>query len=515
MAYLGYMVYVLLVYPYFCWRRYKKYSNVYTTEEFIPVLGDLKCINDDLNQGRVHYYEKMQKATEMKGKDLRMKFEGYSPLILIQSIKALEEFARLVPSKIDRFNTGRGLSKVLIGTFLFERSIKRTMMRRKILTSFLSLNSSSRHIPVMMIYTIEILKPLKQGQSYDFIELANILTFNIFTSVLFGDDMVDLANKVRPYKNPDGTTSMVPLRDIMINVFKSCFMQIFHPLTATLKPIADANIVNPFKRDNENRLTFIEGMKELYNNCKDETSICKPILKNEQITEHEKILDLNTFIFAGAETSSHGIVSTLFFLKKYPEIFAKLRKEIQDAGINKETVSSESLTREKIEELDYLSCVIKEGLRIDGPASESFFYIAKQDIEICDVPIPKGLPIKVDFTVGHYNAEYWKNPCDFIPERYDQDSEFYKQVEKEGKVGLGFSTRPFSHRIRACPGQSFAVLEMKVALIVILTLIDFEVDPKLLAKEGIGFGVGSKIIPSFKISCKCNCGSLVFFETSI
>jgi len=382
LGYFLYLVYALLVYPYMCWRKYKKYSNVYTTPTFIPILGDLKRINEDMKKGRVHYYEKMQKAPEMKGKDIRIKFEGYNPLILLQSNKAIEEFTKLVPSKVDRVNTGRGLGKVGLGTFLFEKSTKRTVMRRKILTSFLSLNSSSRHIPAMMRHTSDVLKPLKQGQSYDFIDIANVLTFNIFTSVLFGDDMVELANRVRPYQNPDGTTSMLPLRDIIINSFKSHFVQIFHPLTATCKPLADANIINPFKRDHENYQVFLEGMKELYKNCKDETSICMQILKNEQTTESEKMSDLNTFILAGAETSSHGIVSTLFLLKKHPETFAKLRKEIQDAGINKETVTNESLTREKIEELDYLSCVIKESLRIDGPGAESFFYSAKQNIKL-------------------------------------------------------------------------------------------------------------------------------------
>ncbi|CAI2364476.1 unnamed protein product [Moneuplotes crassus] len=500
LAYVLYLTYTLVVYPYICWRKYKKYSNVYTTPKFIPLLGDLKGITDDLKQGKVHYYEKIRKAPETKDKDLRLKFEGYHPILLLLSNKAIEEFAKLVPTKIDRVNTGRGLGRLGLGTFLLERSTKRTIMRRKLLTSFLSLNSSSRHIPAMVKYTAEVLKPLKEGEKQDFIEICNVLTFNIFTSVLFGEDMVGLANKVRPYKNTDGTTSMLPLRDIMINVFKAYFIQIFHPLSATMKQVADLNIVNPFKRDHENYLTFMEGIKELYRNCKDETSICKQILKNQKLTESEKIFDLNTFIFAGAETSSHGIVSTLFFMKKYPESFEKLRKEIQDAGISKETLFSEGLTREKIEELDYLTCVVKEGLRIDGPGAESFVYAASQDVELCGVPIPKGFPIKVDLATGHYNEDYWKDPHDFVPERYDDESEFYKQAEKEGKFGLGFSTRPFSHGFRACPGQSFALLEMKVAIIVILTLIDYEVDPELFQKEGVGFGVGGSIPASFKIN---------------
>lgn len=114
--------------------------------------------------------------------------------------------------------------------------------------------------------------------------------------------------------------------------------------------------------------------------------------------------------------------------------------------------------------------------------------------------IPKGTPVKEEIFAAHFNENYWKDPYDFVPERFDIDSDFYQQAKKENKVGGGYSKRSFSHGLRACPGQSFAVLEIKIAVIVILSMIDYHIDDELLHKEGVGFGIGSECIPSFKVT---------------
>ncbi|CAI2366327.1 unnamed protein product [Moneuplotes crassus] len=506
LSYFIYMSYKLLLYPYMCWRKFKNYSNVYVTPKFVPLLGDLKMITEDIQNGKTYYAHRVREAPFMKGKDLKLKFEGYTPLILVESNQALEELCKLVPSKIDRTNTNKGLGRIGRGTLLFERSTKRTIVRRKLMTSFLSLNSSSRHIPAMVRHAIDVLHLMKDGHSYDFIEHSNLLTFNVFTSILFGDDMIKLANKLRPYKLPDGTTEFIPMRDLMIKLFKAYFAQNFHPLTSTCHFLSDFNLdwcynlINPFKRDYENYLVYMQASRELYDNCKDEESICKQILKNDQVRDEDKLHDLNAFIFAGAETSSHAIVSTLFFLKKSPKAFEKLKAELCQAGITKEYLEKEELTKEKLEELDYLACVIKETLRMDNPAAESFYYAAYEDVEICGVPIPKGFPIKIDYTPSHYNDDYWKDPHSFIPERFDSESEFYKQAHSEGKAGVGFSRRGFSHGLRACAGQTFAILEIKVAVVVILTFLqNYEVPDELLKKSEVGFAIGSTIPAMFKV----------------
>lgn len=107
------------------------------------------------------------------------------------------------------------------------------------------------------------------------------------------------------------------------------------------------------------------------------------------------------------------------------------------------------LTKEKINSLNYLNNVVKETMRIDSPAAETFIYKATEDIEICGVPIPKGTILKPDIFAGHYDEKAWLHPREFIPERFDPDSEFYKLSAKEGKERNVYSRRSFSHGLRA------------------------------------------------------------------
>ena len=51
------------------------------------------------------------------------------------------------------------------------------------------------------------------------------------------------------------------------------------------------------------------------------------------------------------------------------------------------------LTYEKLNESEYLSAVVKEVLRIDGPVDVSLAYKAYKPVTLCGVDIPEGTVI--------------------------------------------------------------------------------------------------------------------------
>jgi len=116
------------------------------------------------------------------------------------------------------------------------------------------------------------------------------------------------------------------------------------------------------------------------------------------------------------------------------------------------------------------------------------------------VPISKGTALRLDLLTPHFNTDDWKDPLSFVPERFDPESEFYEKAMKESKKAGVFSRRAFGHGVRSCPGQTFATLETKVIVAYLLTHMDFEVDESILNRENVGFGMGSHIVPKFKIS---------------
>lgn len=77
--------------------------------------------------------------------------------------------------------------------------------------------------------------------------------------------------------------------------------------------------------------------------------------------------------------------------------------------------------------------MIKETLRLDNPAVNTFGYETFHNVEICGVPIPKGTLIRFDLFAAHLNPIEWQRPKEFIPERFDPTSEFYKKPNNAGK----------------------------------------------------------------------------------
>ncbi len=383
--------------------------------------------------------------------------------------------------------------------FYFLQVLNKVMERRKRLGNFLSLNKASHYIPGIVQHTIDRVESLNVGQEYEFIHEMNILTFSIFTSVMFGKDANSLADRKRNYENPDGTLEELPLREFMIRLFKAYYSQLFNPITLLFRFMCDYNLCNPYIRDERNKKVFIDGMKELFRNWKDKDAISGQVFDHKVFTEEEIFFDMITFILAGAETSSHWVVSTLYFLCKYPHVMKKLKKEIADQGIDEDYVKGNKLTKDDIQSMDYLSCVVKESLRMDGPAAETFVYQAKGDIVLWGVPFEKGFFIKQDLNSGNYNPNYWYEPHNFEPDRHDFGSEYYQKAAAEGKTGTGYSRRSFGNGLRACAGQTFAILEVKIIVVVLLTLRDITCDPDLLEKEGVGFGIGSEILINMKL----------------
>jgi len=140
------------------------------------------------------------------------------------------------------------------------------------------------------------------------------------------------------------------------------------------------NLVNPFKRDNENIKVFKNAVKELLSESKDTKSIGYKLSHCDELTEQQKIDDMVAIMVGGAETTSHSLMSCLYFLKKYPENYKRLRKELEDNGFGQEF--EKNFTLDKVQDLNFLNSFIKEALRMDSVLSDTFDYMPLDDIEI-------------------------------------------------------------------------------------------------------------------------------------
>lgn len=121
--------------------------------------------------------------------------------------------------------------------------------------------------------------------------------------------------------------------------------------------------------------------------------------------------EVDTFTFAGHDTTTNTICFTLFTISKFPEVQRKLNEEIE------EIIGSGEVTFKVINELKYLDLVIKETMRLYPPVP----IIARrlfEEVEFEDFVAPANANYNLMFYTLFKNPEIFENPEEFIPERF-------------------------------------------------------------------------------------------------
>jgi hypothetical protein len=251
-SYFIYLVYIAILNPLIFWYKYKKYPNVYTSSTFRPIVGDMQDHLDDAKAGRAHYYHNVTEAKKRQNYDLRVAVEGVRPVMKIVSARATEEFIALVPQKIDRAPERKGFGRMFPKAIANHRTTEKVSQRRKLFTSLLSLNFASKYIPGMLSCCRDVLDSMKDGETYGFLDQMNKLTFDIFMNVLYGDDVHHLTNRSKKYRNPDGTVTEIPMKDIMIGVTKGHIDDNYNPFSRIFPILCEKSLIDPFRRNHEN-----------------------------------------------------------------------------------------------------------------------------------------------------------------------------------------------------------------------------------------------------------------------
>lgn len=108
--------------------------------------------------------------------------------------------------------------------------------------------------------------------------------------------------------------------------------------------------------------------------------------------------------------------------------------------------------------------VINESLRLYPPAS-ILPRMAFEDIKLGDLEIPKGLSIWIPVLAIHHSKELWgKDANEFNPQRFSNSKSF-----TSGRF------IPFASGPRNCVGQSFALMETKIILAMLISKFSFTI----------------------------------------
>lgn len=167
----------------------------------------------------------------------------------------------------------------------------------------------------------------------------------------------------------------------------------------------------------------------------DKLILTKPLVKanlatdlppDQRISDEDILHNINTFLFAGSDTTSLALTWTLLLLARHPEVQTRLRAELLDIA---PSTPLSRLTPEEIESLHdvlsnhpYLNNVLRESLRLVPPIHSSL-RVATQDDEI-----PTSYPVHLrDGSISDHRSIYIRKG-DFVHvpvEAFHLDKEFW------------------------------------------------------------------------------------------
>ncbi|KIY02004.1 uncharacterized protein Z520_02142 [Fonsecaea multimorphosa CBS 102226] len=177
--------------------------------------------------------------------------------------------------------------------------------------------------------------------------------------------------------------------------------------------------------------------------------------ENDQpLPEDDLNIQSTSFILAGSHTTSSSLTWIVWRILANPEIHQKLNQELDDALGTKDRHAVPP--HSKLDNLSYLNCIIKEGLRIDTsvPGSTPRYVPPEGAVLLGDYKLPGGTIVSIQAYTTHRQPDVFPDPDRFWPERWlDETPEMRHLYVPFGADGP-----------RKCIGIHLAYMELRVIL---------------------------------------------------
>ncbi|MCJ1415307.1 hypothetical protein MMC32_001639 [Xylographa parallela] len=283
----------------------------------------------------------------------------------------------------------------------------------------------------------------RDGSTVDLQELFFRLTIDSATEFLFGESTNCLAPG----------TSTVSARQFAVSFMRG---QENISKNARFGPIANLFVDSQFKKDCDYVHNFVDGFVEkglAYRNSGAAEKgdgryvFCYELVKqtDDKVQIRSELLNI---LLAGRDTTASLLSDLWFELARRPDIWAKLRAEVDELGGEKPTFA-------QIKDMKYLRFVLNECLRlhpvVPGNSREAFedtvLPVGGGPDGKSPIFIPKGRVVAWSVFAMHRRKDFFGDDADeFQPERWKT-------------LRPGWEYLPFNGGPRICIGQQFALTE--------------------------------------------------------
>ncbi|XP_047071281.1 zealexin A1 synthase-like [Lolium rigidum] len=169
---------------------------------------------------------------------------------------------------------------------------------------------------------------------------------------------------------------------------------------------------------------------------------------------------------AGSETSATTLEWAMAELVKNPRVMKKVTAEVRRAF-----KASGTVVEDRLGEVPYLHLVIRETLRMHGPAPLLLPRQCQEPCQVMGFDVPKGTQVIVNaWALGHDERCWPDGTEEFRPERFQAGA---KAAAVDFR-GTDFELLPFGAGRRMCPGMAFGLASVELPLASLLLHFDWE-----------------------------------------
>ena len=171
-------------------------------------------------------------------------------------------------------------------------------------------------------------------------------------------------------------------------------------------------------------------------------------------------MSLQDMFVAGTDTTSAVLEWTMTQLIRHPNVMRKAQDEIR-----KVASCAGKVDESHLQHLHYMRSVVKETMRLNPPVP---LLVPRESMEDCILDgyyIPAKTRVLINtYAIGR-DPKSWENPLEFDPERFKDHTMDAKDQD--------FKFLPFGGGRRGCPGYSFGLATIELALARLLYHFDW------------------------------------------
>jgi cytochrome P450 len=300
---------------------------------------------------------------------------------------------------------------------------------RRILQLAFKRSAIEGHIELMNPMLVHGLADLPIGTTVKMMPLIKRLLLNVGANVFLGEKVSQQTERLNQAFVDMVAATADPIKKRI-------------PFSPYARGISGRGVLTDFVHDNIDKKRASAG-RDLF------SQLC--LLRDEEGRQFsdEEIRDHVIFVlFAAHDTTTSALSSVLFSLADNPDWQDIVYGEIRDIGKNE-------VNHDDLDSMENTSLVIQEALRMYPPLVLMPRY-SLQEFEFQGHRIPANTTCVISSLFTHYMEEYWSNPRQFDPGRFDPD----RQEDKKHF----FQYIPFGGGAHKCLGLHFAQVQGKMFL---------------------------------------------------